>query len=526
MLYVASYYKVRNLCHSLKKGDLRAIDYSARLLSKFIEQSDCVIPMPSHEGHSTYMLKIANLIKNIKGCQVLDILSSPYHEPWYNTKKKQGIKGDLGYEFTVNPTENAPERIFVIDNVYSSGKTMKSALETVHRSFPNSEIEGIVIGYVDEETIKRLNYNENLQISEGRIAIPQNTIYEKYYFENKGNLFRLVKSLLLNPNEGAILHSPKLRSSGVDDDGDYYLRYERYAKNGKAMNDVVLNDDSLIDFRYLSKILKRMLNWSDKFQSYFDYNIEKAELSFVHDNKDHYKKDAYGNILLTRNKYGALVPVNNEGQHLFRYGTTKSPIRWHDIHNSPSHDIKKSRIAWDHYFYPEFLTQDRKKTARSVQTAGGQFPLHWFPKIDNEDLDALVKMICSVITSSINYKDKVNVKNHARLIAFLTLIDDGNICGYEYFSNPHKFTELDTLCDKEIGVYDHIEDNSPQNIPHIDLDALYNRPLEPEMRYDTEGNAYDADMDYMVNRIGESLNRIIKESILKVLTKNPRTTFK
>ena len=160
MKFIAPYYKVRRLCHALKEYNRRAVIVSADLFSKIITKNDVVVPMPSHFGYSTYMLSVAEMLQKKIGCKCMDILSSDAHETWYDTKLKQGRNAELGYSFKVNNSNKITGKIYIIDNVYSTGRTMETAISKLREMYPNNQVDGIVIGYVDSETVKRLHYND------------------------------------------------------------------------------------------------------------------------------------------------------------------------------------------------------------------------------------------------------------------------------------------------------------------------------------------------------------------------------
>ena len=227
MKFVDSYYKLQDLCHCLKNGDYQAIETSAYLLSKYISKDDVVITMPSHFGHATYMLQIANLLHDKCGCKVMGILSSPYHEPWCDTKMKNGINAAMNYEFSVSNQDSTPNKIYIIDNVYSSGKTMNNAITKIKSVFQESNVDGLVIGYVDQETIKQLHYNENLHEALSP-RFPSGSKYEQYCRKNISQFESLIVSFLKNTEEGEKLydiHYFDNNGQSSDEDMEYQINH-------------------------------------------------------------------------------------------------------------------------------------------------------------------------------------------------------------------------------------------------------------------------------------------------------------
>ena len=136
-----SYYhstKTRDICHDVKQTEdaakrSKAISTMADYLAGQLKNVDgkiYLVPAPQHTGKAEYTLEIANRITQINpDCEVLDILKCKPHEPLYDQKKDGNRQPDLNFYLEEKPpvTENA--KIFLVDNVISSGNTFNTANE-------------------------------------------------------------------------------------------------------------------------------------------------------------------------------------------------------------------------------------------------------------------------------------------------------------------------------------------------------------------------------------------------------------
>lgn len=116
--------KYRELALGLKAGNSKAIEETAHILASLIPQGSIIAPMPSHYGRATYMLSVAKSMEKI-GYRTADIFSSNAHESLYRAKKSKTQK-DI--QLNIQTNEIIKERIYVIDNVISTGKTALEAL--------------------------------------------------------------------------------------------------------------------------------------------------------------------------------------------------------------------------------------------------------------------------------------------------------------------------------------------------------------------------------------------------------------
>lgn len=146
--------------------------------------------------------------------------------------------------------------------------------------FPNSNVDGLVIGYVDQETIKQLRYNENLH--EAVVPKFQSTSkYEQYCRKNAMQLEPLIVSFLKNADEGEKLYQPWIRCHGTTSNGANYLRFERTMDKDRGGKFKILSSGvQVLDFNYINQILRLFLAINDKFSSGFEYSND-GKLEFV-----------------------------------------------------------------------------------------------------------------------------------------------------------------------------------------------------------------------------------------------------
>lgn len=134
-----SYYHsthTRDICHDIKQtGNIesrtKAINEMAAYLGEQIKNLNSplyLVPAPQHTGNAEYTLEIANqMAATNPNCKVLDILKCEPHETLYKQKKNGNRQGELNF-YLANGAE-IPEnaRLFLVDNVISSGNTFNEA---------------------------------------------------------------------------------------------------------------------------------------------------------------------------------------------------------------------------------------------------------------------------------------------------------------------------------------------------------------------------------------------------------------
>lgn len=116
--------RYRELALGLKAGNSEAIDKTAHILAGLIPQGSLIAPMPSHYGRATYMLSVARKMEEM-GYRTTDIFTSNTHESLYKAKKR-GKNADI--QVKIQTIEKIKEKIYMIDNVISTGKTAIEAL--------------------------------------------------------------------------------------------------------------------------------------------------------------------------------------------------------------------------------------------------------------------------------------------------------------------------------------------------------------------------------------------------------------
>lgn len=135
--------RIRFLCHLIKDGDMEAIDEASIILAKYVPPGSVLIPVPSHFGHSTYTLALANLIAKRSKSKVMDILSSPPRDSMYNLKFKNGDVENIDLKFSADSDNNEQiatelrkaRNVILIDNVVSSGVTYEQAQKAIKKMY-------------------------------------------------------------------------------------------------------------------------------------------------------------------------------------------------------------------------------------------------------------------------------------------------------------------------------------------------------------------------------------------------------
>lgn len=136
MKYQSYYYSqgVRELCHAVKNGSTAAIKTIAEYLMQTadIKRNDILIPAPQHTGKATYNKAIADIISTRTGAKTADILRCKPRETLYKQKLRQSEQ--LHTDFYL-ADEIPTGKIYVIDNVISTGRTIFDISELLKTSF-------------------------------------------------------------------------------------------------------------------------------------------------------------------------------------------------------------------------------------------------------------------------------------------------------------------------------------------------------------------------------------------------------
>lgn len=135
--YYADYYGTagaRELSHRFKNNDPEAIEIIAKKLSKFVDSSDNLIPVPSRNGIATNTLELAYAISDITGSEVYDIITGKSRESLYAVKKRGDSVSSVDFGYSLKG--KIPSNPVFIDGVYDTGTTLRNAL----RLIPNARI--------------------------------------------------------------------------------------------------------------------------------------------------------------------------------------------------------------------------------------------------------------------------------------------------------------------------------------------------------------------------------------------------
>lgn len=146
-LPTCDYYKdfcIRDICHAVKKSDNEAIIAIADWYVKtnVFDEKSVIIPVPNHKGKAEYTLAICKIISEKTGCRINDILRCVPHISLYEQKEKHFRKLFSGIYKIAEPEKN--KKLFLIDNVLTSGRTMRNCRDLVScaEMFPFATVKG------------------------------------------------------------------------------------------------------------------------------------------------------------------------------------------------------------------------------------------------------------------------------------------------------------------------------------------------------------------------------------------------
>lgn len=139
----ADYAKVRELAHSVKRGEADAIEVAAISMARKIPRGSILIPVPQHTGNAEYTLKLSKRIAELSGCMVMDILKAAPREDTLFTRKKMngGVVKEYSLGFYVVGGANTGEKlkstrdVILIDNVVDSGMTYAQAAMAIEKAY-------------------------------------------------------------------------------------------------------------------------------------------------------------------------------------------------------------------------------------------------------------------------------------------------------------------------------------------------------------------------------------------------------
>jgi predicted amidophosphoribosyltransferase len=119
---------VRDVCHSLKKGERSAAHLMAKALSLSVSDGDIIIPTPNSNGEPGVMGLVCDLIARSTGCTVWSGLRGDVRESVYNAKKRGVSANDISVAFRLDGKPPiAPGETFIVDGVWDTGTTLSAA---------------------------------------------------------------------------------------------------------------------------------------------------------------------------------------------------------------------------------------------------------------------------------------------------------------------------------------------------------------------------------------------------------------
>lgn len=145
-LSAKSYYNskgTRKICHDIKKNDgsaecKEAVEKMADYIAGqgIIDENSVLIPAPQHTGKAQYTFAVAMKILNKTNATVADVLRCKPHETLYE-QKKNGEETSLKLFLTGNIDDIIKDKkVFLIDNVISTGLTFNKAAELIPGLIP------------------------------------------------------------------------------------------------------------------------------------------------------------------------------------------------------------------------------------------------------------------------------------------------------------------------------------------------------------------------------------------------------
>ena len=141
ILTLGDYSLQRELCHRVKTSSLPSLREAASKLAEGIcfPAEGLLIPVPSHLGIATDTLLLCNELSSLTGLPVCDALISNGHDSLYLLKKAGSPLPDIpSMDFRLKAELPAGLRPLLVDNVISTGTTMKAALSVVPDGIPCS----------------------------------------------------------------------------------------------------------------------------------------------------------------------------------------------------------------------------------------------------------------------------------------------------------------------------------------------------------------------------------------------------
>ena len=141
ILTLGDYSLQRELCHRVKTSSLPSLREAASKLAEGIcfPADGLLIPVPSHLGIATDTLLLCNELSSLTGLPVCDALISNGHDSLYLLKKAGSpLPPYLSLNFRLKSGLPSGLKPILVDNVISTGTTMKAALSAVPGGIPCS----------------------------------------------------------------------------------------------------------------------------------------------------------------------------------------------------------------------------------------------------------------------------------------------------------------------------------------------------------------------------------------------------
>lgn len=178
----------KELAHRVKAGVLTAIDAMANDLVGLIREDCYLVPVPNRDGFADNTLMLAHFVSGLSQgkAQVLDIVKGKPHASVYDLKKEGQMLDDGFLGFRLCGSIPGDKRIYLLDNVLSTGFTMYAA----HKLIPQADI---LVHSVAAKTFNESPYREYF----GRVKTNKEVLLD--LFRQKRIADNGVKNQLKNP---------------------------------------------------------------------------------------------------------------------------------------------------------------------------------------------------------------------------------------------------------------------------------------------------------------------------------------
>lgn len=140
------------LVRKFKTLDYDSIHQMAMEMRHLIKPSMILIPVPNRHGYPDATKQLCNILKAHTGCMVRDILRGKPRQSVYEAKKELKALRSEDFGFYING--NIPENAYLVDNVISTGSTMKYILRLIPQA-------NIIVHSIDMGRIADLGENFN-----------------------------------------------------------------------------------------------------------------------------------------------------------------------------------------------------------------------------------------------------------------------------------------------------------------------------------------------------------------------------